>query len=442
EGAIGTPPRLQLAKDAFEKSKTLGYDGDYYVDQYHAFDKYLKEKKFDKAFPSLDDLCLSFGNNAMYYQGRIIENIRISNTVDGYVVNGWENTKIENHSGVVDIWRNPKGNPAIMAKYNQPLYIAVKIRNKVLAVGDTTNVDFFIINEKNIKGKAQLQVQIIDDANNIIQENTYPVNISGGNMYGELLKENYFFVTKTKGYKTISAKLLQNNQALTTGSDQIFAADLHPEKITTPIAINDTSGTINKIFNNSHIPYFDLKNKMDFKQKIIVLAGGNDAFLKNTWQNHNDFLEWVADGNVAICLKGSEAFCEFLEKKEVLDYYGSQKIGTVWYGGNFFNKTHPFFNDLPANTAFNWEYQCFAAYNKERVGLRLKGEEAVVGTYADHRKEMFTSVAIIPVGRGKIIVSTLDFANAIGKENSPSAAVAKKLLENYLLYAQNWINEF
>ena len=39
--------------------------------------------------------------------------------------------------------------------------------------------------------------------------------------------------------------------------------------------------------------------------------------------------------------------------KEVLDYRGSKKLGTAWYGGNFFNREHPIFDGLPVNCVFN-----------------------------------------------------------------------------------------
>lgn len=97
EGAIGTPPRLQLIKEEIEKNGNLtGWDGDAYLAQYEAFDTFLKtHPDFQKAFPDVDAFTRSFGNVAMYYQGRIIENIRIGNVVDCYAVNGWEETKIE-----------------------------------------------------------------------------------------------------------------------------------------------------------------------------------------------------------------------------------------------------------------------------------------------------------------------------------------------------------
>ena len=132
DGAIGTPPRLQLIREDILKSgKMNSWEADDYLQWYDAYDRFLKEKGFDKAFPTVDDLTRSMGNVSFYYQGRIIENIRISNTVDAYAVNGWESMKLENHSGIVDNYRFPKGDPEVMARYNAPLYLAVKMNRKV-----------------------------------------------------------------------------------------------------------------------------------------------------------------------------------------------------------------------------------------------------------------------------------------------------------------------
>lgn len=62
---------------------------------YDAYDSFLKHNGFAKAFPTVDDLTRAMGNVTFYYQGRVIENIRISNTVDAYAVNGWESMKLE-----------------------------------------------------------------------------------------------------------------------------------------------------------------------------------------------------------------------------------------------------------------------------------------------------------------------------------------------------------
>jgi len=115
EGAIGTPPRLQLIKQELDKTGKFGWNGKQMIEQFHAFDDFITKKGFRSAFPDVDALCVSLGSVALYYQGRIMENVHISNTIDGYATNGWESTKVENHSGVVDLYRNPKADPTLMS---------------------------------------------------------------------------------------------------------------------------------------------------------------------------------------------------------------------------------------------------------------------------------------------------------------------------------------
>ena len=72
DGAIGTPPRLQLIREDILKSgKMNSWEADDYLQWYDAYDRFLKEKGFDKAFPTVDDLTRSMGNVSFYYQGRI-----------------------------------------------------------------------------------------------------------------------------------------------------------------------------------------------------------------------------------------------------------------------------------------------------------------------------------------------------------------------------------
>ncbi|NJK96828.1 MAG: hypothetical protein HC905_19640 [Bacteroidales bacterium] len=88
EGAIGTPGRLELIKNTVEQQEGRGWDGQDYLNLFEAYDKFISEKGFRKAFPNVDNLTRAMGNVAFYYQGRAIENMRINNLNDGYAING------------------------------------------------------------------------------------------------------------------------------------------------------------------------------------------------------------------------------------------------------------------------------------------------------------------------------------------------------------------
>jgi beta-galactosidase len=434
DGAIGTPERVELATQYFLKHANKGWDGDDYMKQYNTWNTFLKEKNFKQSFPSVDSLQVSLGNNALYYQGRIIENVRINNVTDGYVVNGWEGSKIENHSGIVDVWRNPKGNPSVMAHYNQPLYVAIKARNKVLTAGDTTVLDFFIINEKNVTGKHILEIQAASKHGTFFSQHV-EVTVTGGETYGEILREDISIPVTEAGYTTVHAVLKKENKIVAKGIEQLYAVGYPLQALKTKIFVSDTSGSIQKTMEAAEIPYENVNGQFTPVDGVLVLNGNNLQYLRDNWRVNNDFIEWVSNGNTVICLDHCDLFAEFLEKKEVLDYYGSMTIGKVWYGGNYFNKKHEVFDGLPQPTAFNWEWQSLAAYDLKRYGLRLKGEETLIGVYADHRQELFTALAVVPVGRGKIVLSALDLQKAI-RSPSKSNITAKRLLLNLLLYAK------
>ena len=410
DGAIGTPPRLQLIREDILKSgKMNSWEADDYLQWYDAYDRFLKEKGFDKAFPTVDDLTRSMGNVSFYYQGRIIENIRISNTVDAYAVNGWESMKLENHSGIVDNYRFPKGDPEVMARYNAPLYLAVKMNRKVVSTGDTTLVDTYIVNEKNLKGSYILNLVAKDESGNVVASHKERVTVKGGNDYGQCLQSGWAFIPKSKGYTRIEASLLKGKTELVKGDDLLFAVELNTKGITTRGSVADTTGALVNFLRGvgMEVPVY----KGGTPEGDYLLVG---AYEPTQWgSGMSDIMEWVYKGHTLIIVDNPERWAEFLADKEVLDYRGSKILGKSWYGGNFFNREHPIFMNLPANSAFNWEYQCFATYNRRRIGLRCFNGETLVGCVSDHKKEVYSALQVIPAGSGKVIITTLDIPACI-----------------------------
>ena len=419
EGAIGTPPRLQLIRDEiFKRGKDIGWESDDYLKWYDAYDNFLKKNDFEKSFPNVDSLTRKMGNVAYYYQGRTIENVRINNIIDGYAVNGWESMKLENHSGIVDNYRNLKGDADLIARYNKPLYIAVKMNHKVLSVKDTTVVDFYIVNEKDIKGNFDLRVKATNNKE-IVWTKTIPVIVTGGIVYGELLSSKNFFVPQTEGYSKIVAELVsKDNTVIATGSDELFAVKLNKEKIVSNIMVADTTGVIGNYFNSEKINFKDYKSGAP-SGNCLVIGGFKPQQTGNPLVT--DLLEWVNNGNTVVVVNDTDTWATYFAKKEAADYRGFKTLGTSWYGGNYFVKETKWFEGLPQSCVFNWEYQCFATYNKNRLGLRMFNGETIVGCVSDHKQEVYSALSVIPHGRGKIIICALDIFSCI-KES----AVANK----------------
>ena len=442
EGAIGTPGRLQLIKDQIGSQDLRGWDSDDYLKQYEAFNDFLDEKGFRKAFPNVDSLTRSLANVAYYYQGRIIENVRINNTIDGYVVNGWEEEKLENHSGIVDCYRNPKGDIPLIAYYNQPLYVAVKIRNKVIETGKESLVDFYIVNEEDLHGNYNLEITA-SDSSGVLMTKTFPVSVSGGSIYGELLEKGVPVIPSTEGYCTVKAQLKKGNRVVATGIDKIFSVRL---PVAGSLKLNamvfDSSGIINRFLktrNFNELPVYE-GGRPD--ADLLICGTGRPL---NSYNVRQELLEWIAEGHTLVIVADADKWANYLGGKEIIDYRGKKQLQTVWYGGNFFVKDNNYFSGLPVNTAFNWEYQCFANYNRNRYGLRIMNDITLVGAYADHRHELFSAVSYIRLGKGHILLSTLDMLPNL-ESDLPSSVVAKRLFINYIndngLRSDNEVNEF
>lgn len=403
EGAIGTPPRLQLIRDELLRSgKLQSWEAQDYLGWYDAYDKFLKERGFSQDFPCVDSLTRQMGNVAFYYQGRLFENIRMSNIVDGYAVNGWESMKLENHSGIVDNYRHPKGDPEVVARYaSNPLYLAVKLNKKVLAVGGKTRCDVFIVNEKNLHGSYVLEVQLRDEAGRVVETQQKRVRVTGGNTYGELLAEGFEFEINEAGYSHVSARLLKTE---VQGSDDIFAVRLDAKGIEGKGLVADTTGVLANFLNGVGVKTQNYQSGYPEGDYLLVGAFEPTQFGSGL----SDILEWVYKGHTLVIVDNPERWADFLADKEVLDYRGSKKIGTSWYGGNFFNRHDPVFEGLPQGCTFNWEYQCFATYNRRRIGLRCENSQILAAAVADHKKEVYSVLSSIRAGRGRILLTTLD----------------------------------
>ena len=411
EGAIGTPPRLQLIRDEILKQgKNIGWETDTYLKWYDAYNDFLIKNNFLGSFPNVDSLTRKMGNVAYYYQGRVIENVRINNIVDGYAINGWESMKLENHSGVVDNYRNLKGDPDLIARYNRPLYLAVKLNHKVIPAGDTVVADVFIVNEKDIKGNGLIEITYEGPDKKTVLLKTEMVNITGGETYGQLLLRGVKVPIGIPGYSHVKARFVQNGSSVCDGSDDVFAVKFDTGGISKDLVVADTSQALAAFFRSNGITFKSYNSGRPDGRTMIV-----NMF--EPPQNGNplvtDLLEWVNNGNKLVIVGNADKWAAFLSKKEVLEYRGTQVLGTSWYGGNYFVKNSNLFKGLPQSCVFNWEYQCLAAYNKSRSGLRILNGETIVGCVSDHKQEVYSALSVIPHGRGNIILTSLDLVSCI-----------------------------
>ena len=427
EGDIGAPIRLEKVKNELARTGADGWREGELLDWYNSFDRFLEESGFRSSFPTVDDLTLALGQNMHYFHGRILENVRISNKADAYVLNGWASAGT--HTDFVDTYRNPTGDMSIFQYYSQQLYIAVKIRDKVLPSGGTPVADIFIVNEKNLKGNFTLNLEFEDPAGTVIFSKDTGVNVLGGEEFGQLLVEDICMPrVEDSGYYKLKAKLLDKKGSVNaTGYDNLFVADYTKgQGIKGTVAVIDTSGTINTFLKEAR--GVTGRNFDPYGPDVDYIVIGEYYFGKvpRSARGVDPILDMVKNGSTLIILDQADRWAGRLSS--AIHY----TVSTSWgKRGHLVVAKSCLLKDLPIEQSMDWEYQVF--YRGRVWGLNMSrvGNETVVAIVPDNTKDIITAVARIPYGNGWIILSTLNIIPEL-RSTTPQSAVAKKLFLNFL----------
>jgi len=278
EGAIASPPQLELIQTELDKAGRNGWDGADYREWNKSYVDYIHEKGLEKYYPSLTKLITSLGDIMYYEHGRLVENVRIADGADLNVLNGYEDMKFDNMSGAVDIFRHLKGDPTLISQYMKPLYVAVKARNKVGDVGDTNLVDFFVINEHAIAaGDYIVKAVVQDPAGRITPIYSGKVHVSAGDKFSDLVTQKVpVKLTAGIGYYKVLAQLSDaSGKQLATGHDEIFAVDWKSDRIGGKGAVlggsRELLGFARDVKKANIVPYDDNLGRLDY-----VVVGPTD----------------------------------------------------------------------------------------------------------------------------------------------------------------------
>jgi len=93
-----------------------------------AYDNFLDVWKFRSAFPTAEKLFLFHRPSCLRDLGQFMENVRICEANDMAAISGWESTAMENHSGLVDNFRDFKSDPKAISDSLLPVRPVAKQR--------------------------------------------------------------------------------------------------------------------------------------------------------------------------------------------------------------------------------------------------------------------------------------------------------------------------
>lgn len=234
EGALSTPPRIAKIAEEIQRTGVTGWDGLFWKKQYTAFEDFFHRHNLAPYFGTVDSLTRMMGDVSFDHQGRRIQGMRMQNLGDAYAVNGWEAMPYDNHSGIVDIYRNPKGNLSTFTYYTQPLYVAVAPRTQFVRLpGGKVAVDFYIVNEKDLSGRYRLTVCVVAPDGTESVAYTGDVDVAGDDTFGQLLRKNMeVTLSDVPGLHRVSARIADaSGNVCAEGHDEVLAVKWDKEQL-------------------------------------------------------------------------------------------------------------------------------------------------------------------------------------------------------------------
>ena len=279
-------------------TKTVNWYGDNNVPGYNraadearqkAYDQFLDKYDFRSDYPTAEKLFQEVAARHYFAASHIVESARITDANDYIALTGWESTTVDNNSGLVDALRQLKADPSLLKQANAPALMVLKARHYVVAKGDQAVVDAYIVNELNYHGPFTLHFSAALDSSpsKPFFSVTYPVNVAGGEVFGELLKDNISFTAPNAGPVTMTAFLSSSAdpKPILRRNEPLLMVDTNPSPLTGTIAAADYDGelipAIKRQFGVAAVP---LETAPEHVDTIIVGSNGTPRF---TWKSRN-----------------------------------------------------------------------------------------------------------------------------------------------------------
>jgi hypothetical protein len=240
----------------------------------------------------------------------------------------------------------------------------------------------------------------------------------------------------------VRASLLNGAQAeVATGWEDVLAVDWKNQPLSANGALLDGQDNVGAFLRGQRglkvADYSESLGRLDW-----VVA---DAPAGDTTSSQRLIDRARKDGTTLIVLTDADRWAAEIARLEPsIHYHGSFIVGKAWSGGVHFVREHPLFAGLPTNCGMDWPYQAVVRDGTSRSGLLLDGDELVAGAFHSNMSEAYppapialgTAVGVLHIGKGKVILSTLDIASNLSAPGGP-AEVARKLLCNFIEYSSS-----
>ncbi|MHC4664780.1 MAG: glycoside hydrolase family 2 protein [Planctomycetota bacterium] len=402
----------------------------------------LKESGFDKIYPDLKQFCLDQQKIHGTANKRMIEAVRCNPLVIGYCVHALTAGDWIMGAGLLDLFRNPKTYAYEGTKAaNQPQIIAIRMHPRNVYSEQGTLIELTGVNELD-ETKGILMVKIVSDDDGAVFTKTMNVTLASG--ITPLLKEK--LDTKAlEGTYTIRAQITSGDGVRMT--DDEYSFDVFTEEWLAisgkRIAVLDPSNSLKPFLRQVGIVFVEFDARTD--HSLPVFVSRTEAKTSAQKDLFGKLKGFIKAGGTVVYLQGGglKAFwAKAGEASALLPVRVRMKAAIgLWLCIPHLVNDHPIFDGLPTNCMMGPVYENVWA----KLTLLDVGGETVAGAigfdfapdfklskrhyYGPGDTWWGSDVAIVPVGKGRCILSQLCLVENLGRD-----PVADKILFNLI----NW----
>lgn len=388
----------------------------------------LRQSGFNYLYPDTEAFYLDLQKIHGAANKRMIEGVRSNPEIDGYCIHALSAGDWILGAGLIDLWRQPKTFAFEDTKAaNQPRILSIRTSPRNVYAEEGMELEVISINDLETL-PARLEVAVTAESGRVVYQKKMDVVL--GHRVSTLLKQS-LSTRKWEGSYQVTARAYNSTGELLTENSfpfTVFAAkSLRPVKL--KIASFQPSDQLTDALRLGQARVTTFGEKTSLSTPVFVgtlpKATGKDS---ERYQLLVDFMERggtvvYAEGVKEDVLEGDPRYpftCEV------------EKAMGLWSCIPHLVRAHPIFSGMPENTMMRNEYEHVWAPETllNLRGLKGEGPEIQVASigyqWFSKEHELHYSgpgpswwgadVAIIPVGKGRCVVSQLQLLPHLGKD--------------------------
>ena len=399
-----------------------------------AYQAFLKRWNFTTAFPNAESLFLAIGHKSYVSWQNYMENIRIADEVDYAAISGWETTAIDNHSGIVDNFRNFKADPALLAGSLKPVRPVAKQRAMSVARGEAAVFDLYLLNDtgKPVTGTLTFTMTTPSSRTSELARIAAPAMVPG--KISVLLQEGFATPALTeeglyrfrfalpggeeqrKELWVVDTKRAPlPGKTLKVGVVGVWPRLMEQLKQLPGVAVADykRSATFDVVIASGLTETSTQGQKLggdegltlDKKTKTLPVPGALPAELIAAVKSGTPILLMAQEDGLA------DGIAHQLSSEGAFAYTGQVgRYRAPWMGNWYFVREHPVYAGMPTARAFDGFFQ---ARGRLANGLKVEGPnvDVFVGYSRDHDRQIGAGTFTTRLGSGKVLFHRVpDFA--------------------------------